>query len=80
MAVSEHSILFFNDQFLLAYFIWSCMFTGHLVVDDKEYMGQSSGRHIGLDLTENMFLGGVPDYRFISPHTAQRSGFTGKKL
>ena len=56
------------------------MFTGHLVVDDKEYMGQSSGRHIGLDLTENMFLGGVPDYRFISPHTAQRSGFTGKKL
>ena len=62
------------------FFFWSRTCTGYLVVDDKEFMGQSSDRHIGLDLAENMFLGGVADYRTISPHAAQRSGFVGRKL
>jgi len=53
---------------------------GYLVVDSKEYSGQSAGRHIGLDLAQNMFLGGVPDYRSISPYAAQRSGFVGRKM
>jgi len=57
-----------------------CLPAGYLVVDDKEYTGHSSGRHIGLDLTQNMFLGGVPDYQNISPYAAQTSGFTGRNL
>jgi len=56
------------------------MWTGQLVVDNKEFVGQSSARHIGLDLAQNLFLGGVPDYQAITPHAAQRSGFTGRKL
>jgi len=53
---------------------------GYLVVDSKEYSGQSAGRHIGLDLAENMFLGGVPDYQSISSYAAQRSGFVGMTI
>ena len=56
------------------------MSAGYLVVDNKEYTGQSSGRHVGLDLAQNMFLGGVPDYQTISPYAAQRSGFVGRKM
>lgn len=57
-----------------------CARAGFLVVDNKEYTGHSSGRHVGLDIGQNMFLGGVPDYQTISPHAAQRSGFIGKIL
>ena len=59
---------------------WWFVCVGYLVVDDKEYTGQSSGRHVGLDLSQRMFLGGTPDYRMISSYVDQRTGFIGTKL
>jgi dystroglycan 1 len=51
--------------------------SGYLLVGDKEYTGRAAGRFVGLDLAQDMYLGGVPDYQAVMRTANQRSGFIG---
>ena len=51
---------------------------GYLIINGREYTGQAGGSFVGLDLVENLFLGGVPDYAMISRYAGFREGFVGK--
>ena len=48
-----------------------------LFVGGHEYKSQAPGSFIGLDLTENMYLGAVPDFRRISRLAGYTKGFVG---
>ncbi|KAK3104524.1 hypothetical protein FSP39_004009 [Pinctada imbricata] len=51
---------------------------GSMEVNDKAvYSGKSQGRFEGLDLQQNMYLGGVPDYQRIPAPARFSSGFVG---
>ena len=50
---------------------------GTLVVDGMEYKGQAQGSFAGLDLVENLYVGGVPDYNSISVNSGFTQGFIG---
>ena len=43
-------------------------------------MGTAPGSFVGLDLIENLFLGGVPDYANISKFAAYNIGYEGNFL
>ena len=46
-------------------------------VGDEEYRGQAPGAFSGLDLTENLFIGSVPDFHKISRAAGYTQGFLG---
>jgi hypothetical protein len=48
-----------------------------MYVGGKEYQKRIESRFVGLDLHENMFVGGVQDFRVLSRSIGQRSGFIG---
>ncbi|KAK6175562.1 hypothetical protein SNE40_014001 [Patella caerulea] len=51
---------------------------GTLIVNDQPaYSTVAPGRFQGLDLLENMYLGGVPNYQAISPSSGYANGFVG---
>lgn len=50
---------------------------GMLVVDGKEYRIQIAGRFIGLDLAQDLYIGGMPDFRLISKEAKYNRGFKG---
>ncbi|KAG7477685.1 hypothetical protein MATL_G00072180 [Megalops atlanticus] len=51
---------------------------GSMVVDgDAPINGSSQGKFQGLDLNEELYVGGYPDYSFISKTTGLNSGFVG---
>lgn len=41
------------------------------------YIGQSGGKNQGLDLVEQFYVGGVPNFNDISPHAGSTEGFVG---
>ncbi|XP_064642804.1 basement membrane-specific heparan sulfate proteoglycan core protein-like isoform X7 [Lineus longissimus] len=51
--------------------------TGTMVIDGKEYTGTSQGRFQGLDLSQLLYIGGVPDYNIINRRAGFTSGFIG---
>jgi len=51
-----------------------------MFVGDDEYKGQAPGIFIGLDLTENLFVGSVPDFQKISRAAGFSQGFLGTNL
>lgn len=50
-----------------------------MFINGHEYKGQAPGSFIGLDLTENMYLGAVPDFRRISRLAGYTKGFVGRQ-
>lgn len=50
---------------------------GMLVVDGKEYRSQIAGRFVGLDLAQDLYIGGMPDFRLISKEAKYNRGFKG---
>lgn len=44
------------------------------------FSGVSDGKLLGLDLTEPLYLGGVPNFREIAPEVQVDSGFVGKLI
>ncbi|XP_076086554.1 basement membrane-specific heparan sulfate proteoglycan core protein-like isoform X4 [Mytilus galloprovincialis] len=51
---------------------------GTLTVNEKQkYIGETPGRFQGLDLTQDMYLGGVPDYSKIPQPARYTTGFVG---
>jgi len=52
--------------------------TGFLFVGGKEYTQRIVGRYVGLDLNQNLYLGGVPGFRTLWRSVGQRTGFIGK--
>lgn len=50
---------------------------GTLIVNGREYRGQVDGQFVGLDLEQPMYVGGVPNYRMVSPGAGYRQGFVG---
>ncbi len=53
------------------------LFAGVLIVDGREYRGATEGRFQGLDLVDDMYLGGVPDFSTIARAAGFREGFVG---
>ena len=51
--------------------------SGHMTVDGREYVGKSAGSFRGLDLLEDMYMGGVPNYNAIARNAGFRQGFVG---
>jgi len=52
-----------------------------MFVDGKgPFIGENEGKYFGLDLTEPLFLGGVPNYDNISPEVDIDTGLVGKCL
>lgn len=50
-----------------------------MFVDGKgPFIGENEGKYFGLDLTEPLFLGGVPNYDNISPEVVIDTGLVGK--
>lgn len=49
-----------------------------MIINGKEYRGTAAGTFVGLDLVEDLFVGGVPDYSAISRSAGFRNGFVGK--
>ena len=55
------------------------MFAGTMVVNEEPaYTGESPGYFTGLDLSEPMYLGSVPNYNQIPRGAGFREGFVGK--
>ncbi|XP_050308675.1 basement membrane-specific heparan sulfate proteoglycan core protein isoform X33 [Anthonomus grandis grandis] len=49
-----------------------------MYIDGKgPYIGENEGKYFGLDLSEPLFLGGVPDYDHISPEVGIDRGLVG---
>lgn len=49
-----------------------------MYVDGKgPFVGENEGKYFGLDLSESLFLGGVPDYNNISPDVDIHQGLVG---
>ncbi len=65
---SEGTPLTPGCPFLTALFVVS----GQLYVGGREYQGTAPGRFMGLDLRENFYVGGVPDYSQV----ARASGYS----
>ena len=52
--------------------------TGKMTVDNKnQFSGETPGRFMGLDLSQEMYLGGIPDYSKIPQPARYTSGFVG---
>lgn len=52
-----------------------------MFVDGKgPFIGENEGKYFGLDLTEPLFLGGVPNYDNISPEVVIDTGLVGKSF
>lgn len=49
-----------------------------VINDEAEYTGEAPGRFQGLDLEQNLYVGGVPDYTRIPDAAGFSSGFVGK--
>jgi hypothetical protein len=50
-----------------------------MTVDNKnQFSGNTTGRFMGLDLSQEMYLGGIPDYSKIPQPARYTSGFVGK--
>jgi len=49
-----------------------------MYVGDSEYTAQAPGPFVGLDLTEELFVGAVPDFRKIARAAGFANGFTGQ--
>ena len=50
-----------------------------MTVDNKnQFSGETPGRFMGLDLSQEMYLGGIPDYSKIPQPARYTSGFVGK--
>lgn len=50
-----------------------------MFVDGKgPFIGENEGKYFGLDLSEPLFLGGVPNYDNISPEVDIDTGLVGK--
>ena len=54
------------------------IFPGTLLIDGREYTGTVPGDFQGLDLIEDMYVGGVPDFNSIARGAGVRRGFVGK--
>ncbi len=52
-------------------------FPGTLFVGGQEYRGEAPGRFRGLDLREQMYVGGVPDFSTLARAGGYRQGFVG---
>ena len=50
---------------------------GTLVVNGMDYKGQSQGSFQGLDLIEDLYVGGVPDYGTIARNAGFNKGYVG---
>ncbi|CAH1774180.1 unnamed protein product, partial [Owenia fusiformis] len=50
---------------------------GTMILNGQEYRGRAPGNFRGLDLVDNMYLGGVPDYNKIPQAAGFRQGFVG---
>lgn len=52
-----------------------------MYIDDEHYFSNTSrGRMQGLDLTQPMYIGGVPNFFTISKQNGFETGFVGKCL
>ena len=66
--VSTYCIVYYNDN----------DFVGTLVVNGREYKGVSPGDFRGLDLEEDMYVGGLPDFSAIARDAGFNTGFVGQ--
>jgi dystroglycan 1 len=51
--------------------------SGMLTVNGRDYPGKAPGSFRGLDLVEDMYMGGVPSYSAIARNAGFRTGFVG---
>lgn len=53
-------------------------FTATMYVDGTgPYVTTADGKFLGLDLSEPLYLGGVPDFKEIAPEAEAYKGFVG---
>lgn len=71
---------------MLVIWIWSLLLNRlhffllvSVFLNGREYKGEAPGSFIGLDLTENMYIGAVPDFRRISRLAGYTKGFVGQR-
>ena len=58
--------------------MYVCM-TGKMTVDgDTEVTGEADGEYVGLDLSEPLYIGGVPDFSQIHAENGFNQGFVGE--
>ena len=53
-------------------------YPGSLYVNGKQYTGESPGDFVGMDRSQNLYLGGVPDYNKISRAAGYNQGYVGE--
>ncbi len=79
--LKKNLILKIVSFYLLIKILVSCnsivSFIGTLFVGGQEYRGEAPGRFRGLDLREQMYVGGVPDFSMIARAGGYRQGFVG---
>jgi len=49
-----------------------------MYIGDAEFKGQAPGPFVGLDLTEELFIGAVPDFSRIARAAGFADGFSGQ--
>ena len=51
-----------------------------MYIGDSEFKGQAPGPFVGLDLTEDLYIGAVPDFSRIARAAGFGNGFTGQSV
>jgi len=51
-----------------------------MYIGDSEFKGEAPGPFVGLDLTEDLYIGAVPDFRRIARAAGFGNGFTGRSV
>jgi len=51
-----------------------------MYIGDSEFKGQAPGPFVGLDLTEDLYVGAVPDFGRIARAAGFGNGFTGQSI
>lgn len=54
------------------------VFAVAMYIGDAEFKGEAPGPFVGLDLTEELFVGAVPDFTRIARAAGFANGFTGR--
>ena len=50
-----------------------------MYIGDSEFKGEAPGPFVGLDLTEELYIGAVPDFSRIARAAGYANGFTGQR-
>ena len=71
-------VIFLFSSYLDKCIMENSFIVGTLVINGKEYKGESPGDFRGLDLTEDMYVGGLPDFSSIARDAGFNTGFVGQ--